>query len=290
MADTVKPMNSRSLILRVAGSNITPAGHAHSDPRHRHSLWSLDFCYGGENTVEVEGRHYLFKCGDILLIAPGQEYRFIYSDKPFSCCSFKFRLPHLSGLLKIQTIYAGDPEGFRKRMAVIAAVKSCMEGFCPPELLARPYAFTIMDSYEGIHILEELLYGVTCHYIRGEARRTSEIASDSLLAKMSEFVYLHGGGPVTVEDLAAHLDYSPGYLRTLVRQHTGNSTKKFIDLERIKIMKEMLLYSDIRIKELADIMQFRDVKYFTRFFRKYTGKTPHAWLRQNYGSASLPDD
>ena len=218
------------------------AGHAHSDPRHRHSLWSLDFCYyGGENTVEVEGRHYLFKCGDILLIAPGQEHRFIYSDKPFSCCSFKFRLPHLSGLMKMQTIYAGDPEGFRKRMAVIAAVKSCMEGFCPPELLARPFAFTIMDSYEGIHILEELLYGVTCHYIRGEARRTSEIASDSLLAKMSEFVYLHGGGPVTVE-------------------------------------------------ELADIMQFRDVKYFTRFFRKYTGKTPHAWLRQNYGSASLQDD
>ena len=99
-----------------------------------------------------------------------------------------------------------------------------------------------------------------------------------MMKKMSQFIYIHSGEPVSVKKLEEHLNYSPGYLRTLVHQQTGGSTKRFIDLERIKIMKDLLRYSDIRIKELADTMKFRDAKYFTRFFRKYTGEAPRDWL------------
>ena len=283
----VKPaFHSRNLVLRLAGRNFQKAGRKWNDQRHRHDLWSLDFCVSGENRFEVESRKYHFKQGDIMLIAPGQNHRFIYDgSRPFLCYSFKFDLPDLPASLKPQTIYAGHPEGLKKRLAVIEAVGACLKGFCPEELLARPFAFTISDSYEGIHILEELLFGVVCHYIFGEAKQTQEITSDSLLTKISEFVYIHGGEPVSVEELAEHLDYSPGYLRTLVHRHTGFSTKKLIDLERIKIMKEMLYYSDIRIKELSSIMRFPDVKYFTRFFRKYTGETPRQWIRSQQRSA-----
>ena len=278
----------RNLILRLAGRNFQKAGLKWSDKRHRHDLWSLEFCVNGENRIEVESRNYHFKQGDIMLIAPGQIHRFIYdgrSSEPFLCYSFKFELPDLPASLKSQTIYAGHPEGLKKRLAIIEAVGACLNGFCPKELLVRSFAFTIFDSYEGIHILEDLLFGVSCHYIFGEAKQTQEITSDSLLTKISEFVYIHGGEPVSVEELAEHLNYSPGYLRTLVHQHTGGSTKKLIDQERIKIMKEMLYYSDIRIKELASVMRFPDVKYFTRFFQKYTGETPRQWLRSQHRSA-----
>lgn len=273
-------LHSRNLILRSAGRNQEKAGREHSDNRHRHRLWSLDFCSDGEIRIEVESRNYGFKRGDIMLIAPGQNHRFIYSGKPFLCYSFKFELPNFPASGKSQTIYAGHPDGLKKRLAVIEAVRACLFGFCPEELLAGPFSFPVSDSYEGIHILEELLYGVACHYLYGKAKQTREITADSLLSKMSEFIYIHGGRPISAEDLAAHLNYSAGYLRTLVRQHTGNSTKRFIDLERIRIIKEMLLYSDIRMKELADMMQFSDVKYFTRFFRKHTGETPKGWLRR----------
>ena len=280
MTETRLSHASEKLILRLAGWNRQPAGINSSDHRHSHDLWSLDLCDSGENRVEVGSHNYRLKRGDILLIAPHQEHRFIYLGRPFSCFSFKFDLPHLSDDLKPQTIYAGHPAGLKKRLAVIDAVKACLVGFCPEELLTRSAAFTVLDSYEGIHILEGLLYSVVCHYFSGEAQRTAEVNSDSLLTRMSEFIYRRGGEPVTVEDLAEHLNYSPGYLRCLVRRHTGDSTKRFIDLERIKIMKNMLLYSDIRTKELAGIMCFSDVKYFTRFFQKYTGETPRAWLRR----------
>ena len=278
MKEVKKNIRSRNLILRMAGQNRKNAGDEHSDLRHSHDLWSLELCVEGENRIEVESRKYIFKQGDIILIAPGQNHRFIYNREPFSCFSFKFELPDFRGTMKPQTVYAGHREGLRKRLAIIEAVRACLVGFCPQEILSTNASFTILDSFDGIHILEELLFGIVCHYIFGEAKQTSEITSDSLQAKMAEFIHLRGGKPVSVEELAEYLDYSSGYLRTLVYQHTGISTKRFIDLERIKIMKEMLRYSDIRIKELASSMEFPDVKYFTRFFRKYTGKTPRAWL------------
>lgn len=279
MTDSANLFHSRNLILRLAGRNIhLPTAHF-SDIRHTHHLWSIDFCDSGENIAEIENRRYAFREGDILLIAPEQEHRFIYTEKAFSCYSFKFELPHFSGFQKMQTIYAGHSEGLKKRLAIISAVKSCLQGFCPPEMLVKRFSFTICETYDGIHILEDLLYGIARHYICGDAKRSQEITSDSLLTKMSEYIYIHGGEPVSVEELAEHLEYSPGHLRTLVYQRTGMTTKRFIDMERIKIIKEMLRYSDARNKELADRMHFPDVKYFTRFFRKYTGQTPRCWLR-----------
>ena len=272
--------HSRNLILRMAGWNRNQAGRPCTDPRHKHDLWSLDLCTEGEIQIEVESRKYPFKRGDIMLIAPGQNHRFMYGTASFSCYSFKFDLISVMEGLEPQTVYAGHLQGLKKRLAITEAVGSCLHGFCPEELLKKPHSFAISESFEGVHILESLLYGIMCHYLSGEAGQSPEISSDSLLSRISAFVCLRGGRPVTVEELAEHLHYSTGHLRFLVRKHTNMSTKQFIDLERIRIMKEMLRCSDIRIKELAGIMQFQDVKYFTRFFRKYTLETPREFLRR----------
>ena len=84
---------------------------------------------------------------------------------------------------------------------------------------------------------------------------------------------------MTVEELAEFLGYSAGYLRILSRQESGKSTKTLIDEARIKVAKKLLLYSDMRINELAAAMGFADWKYFSRFFRKYTGSSPREYIR-----------
>lgn len=272
---------TRHLILKLAGCNSQSPGRKQTIPRHSHDLWSLDFCSSGMSHLEIEHRKYAVKKGDIILIAPGDEHRFIYTDSAFSCYSFKFELPGLSDLPEKISIYAGDAANLKQREGIITAVGSCLAGFCPARLLDMNMEFTVSSRFSGIHILEELLYGVTCHYIYGEDKITPEHKEDQLLRKISEFVHLHSGKPVTVEALAAHLNYAPGYLRTLVRKCANCNTKTFIDMERIKIMKALLLYSDVRISELAQLMEFRDAKYFTRFFRKYTGENPRDWLRKS---------
>ena len=272
--------NVRRLILRQAGVNKQPYGRKRALIRHTHNLWSMDLCVGGSSKIELEKHLYNFKRGDIMLISPGREHRFIYTREPFMCYSFKAEIPALENLPE-NSIYSGEPEGMKARLGMLEAVKHCLEGFCPDELLETNLPFSINSSFMDIHILEELLYGIACHYIFGRNVCTPGGEEDTLLKKISEYVYIHNGKPVTVEELAEYLGYSAGHLRTIVRTHAGMSTKNYIDLERIKIIKNLLLYSDIRVGELAQLMEFRDVKYFTRFFRKYTGDVPRNWAKKN---------
>lgn len=271
---------TRRLILKQAGLNYQYPGRKSTLIRHSHDFWSIDFCCSGTCGIELERRIYDFKRGDIMITAPGQEHRFIYNKESFSCYSFKADIPALADLPQ-NSIYAGDPENMKARLGMLEAVSHCLEAFCPEKLLEMHLPFTVNSSFVDIHILEELLYGIVCHYITGDSSRHREHHADALLKKIAGFIYLRNGKPVTVDEVAEHLGYSSGHLRTLVRKLTGNSTKTFIDLERIKIMKELLLYSDVRIGELAQLMEFRDAKYFTKFFRKYTGELPHTWMKKN---------
>ena len=270
---------ARRLILKQAGFNNQPAGKKRTLTRHTHNLWSLDFCAGGTSKIELEKCFYNFKKGDIMLIAPGKEHRFIYTRDTFSCYSFKMDIPAFENLPE-NSIYAGDPEGLKARLGMLEAVRHCLAGFCPEKLVNMNMPFTINSSFVDIHILEELLYGVASHYIFGGNARLAEQDEDTLIKKISEFIYLRNGKPVSVEEVAEHFGYSAGHLRTIVRKNTGLSTKTFIDMERIKIIKNLLIYSDIRVGELSQLMEFRDTKYFTRFFRKYTGELPRSWSKK----------
>ena len=58
-----------------------------------------------------------------------------------------------------------------------------------------------------------------------------------------------------------------------------DSMKKLIDkcdlyFEGHIISKEMLLQTDMRISEIAELVGYPDQNYFTRMFKKYTGLLP----------------
>ena len=54
----------------------------------------------------------------------------------------------------------------------------------------------------------------------------------------------------------------------------GLHTQHPVAIRKADRARKILAYSDIRVKELANMMGFRDVKYFSRLFRKYAGVSP----------------
>jgi AraC-like DNA-binding protein len=69
-----------------------------------------------------------------------------------------------------------------------------------------------------------------------------------------------------------HIGYS--YFRKMFKQYTGIAPVQYhLDL-KIQRAREMLLYTDLSIKEIAFELGFRSIHYFSRLFRKKTGITP----------------
>lgn len=69
-----------------------------------------------------------------------------------------------------------------------------------------------------------------------------------------------------------HIGYS--YFRKMFKQYTGIAPLQYhLDL-KIRRAKEMLISTDQSIKEIAFELEFHSIHYFSRLFKKKTGRSP----------------
>lgn len=107
------------------------------------------------------------------------------------------------------------------------------------------------------------------------AELSSGDGSESFVVLARNYIDKHYWNPdLCLEDAAAELQISPGYLSRLMKRETGFSFVEY--LNRIRIKKATILMSDPSAKafEVAERVGYRSQHYFSRAFRKVTGTSP----------------
>ncbi|WP_460940148.1 AraC family transcriptional regulator [Spirosoma humi] len=80
---------------------------------------------------------------------------------------------------------------------------------------------------------------------------------------------------------AAHLHMSVSHLTDTVRSVTGFPITYFIQQELMREAQRLLYYSDLSVKEIAEVLGFEDAQYFNRLFHKVVGVAPGAFRKQS---------
>ncbi|HEX3010201.1 MAG TPA: AraC family transcriptional regulator [Bacteroidales bacterium] len=87
-----------------------------------------------------------------------------------------------------------------------------------------------------------------------------------------------------IKDIAEKLAIHPNSLYTLVKHYSGRSPKEFIIHRLILEAKRRFYYGESSsIKELAFELGFNDPEYFSRLFKKVTGKTVGMFFQDSSG-------
>jgi two-component system response regulator YesN len=94
------------------------------------------------------------------------------------------------------------------------------------------------------------------------------------------FIDNKAGRSMTINELAAFFGYSRNSLSNVFHRETGIKLKTFIDQQRVETAKKMLQYSNLKIVEIAKIMEFSDLFSFSRFFFRNSGEYPSKFRRQ----------
>jgi AraC-like DNA-binding protein len=108
-----------------------------------------------------------------------------------------------------------------------------------------------------------------------------EIIADSRLATYIEFklaVETHLTEQHDVHAIAQKLSVTTGKLYQIVKEFSGVPPKEWITNRLIQEAQRKLQYSKISAKELAYELGFNDPGYFSRMFKKNTGKTVSEFL------------
>ncbi len=84
----------------------------------------------------------------------------------------------------------------------------------------------------------------------------------------------------SVEDLAARLNISRGYLYKKLIKITGKTTLEFIRLIRMKRAQQLLAESQLQVAEIAYQLGYNSPKIFTKHFKEEFGITPSEYMRR----------
>ena len=76
------------------------------------------------------------------------------------------------------------------------------------------------------------------------------------------------------EFLSTHLNHDYNYISNLYSEIEGTTIEKYFIAQKIEKVKELLVYDELSLSEIADALNYSSVAYLSNQFKRVTGLTP----------------
>jgi len=139
------------------------------------------------------------------------------------------------------------------------------------ELFHADYSYTdYMDSFKDIDSLRK---GVS-FMLNAIDKIHKNNMPKSDVEKARSFIINNMTNPITVKDVAEHVNLSAEYFTKLFKRETGQNIKEYIALSKVAAAKEMLEHSSLSVGMIALELGYSYFSHFTQVFKKYEHITP----------------
>ncbi len=111
-----------------------------------------------------------------------------------------------------------------------------------------------------------------------EAARSSSVHA---LEKMETYIRLHLSDTLSIEELASVAGLSTTHLSRLFKKKHGMTIVDYITEQRMQLAVQLLADPVMPVSTAALRCGFNNYSYFTKAFKKYTGKTPREFRQED---------
>lgn len=234
---------------------------------HRKPHYFLIFMLEGLTHHGVDLQQFDIKNNELLFILPHQIHRLPATKQGTDYFKLGFDENCLS-LLPKQYPFLINPFNNQKIQFTPSAATRLKSIF---EILRELLSAMDTDPELILAHLNSLLTEINATYFLTDKSPADDKLSKYIRFKL--FVENNLTDHTTVNDIAEKLAVNTNSLYNIVKHYSGLSPKEFITNRLILEAKRRLYYSESSIKELAYDLGFNDPEYFSRLFKKVTGKT-----------------
>lgn len=248
-------------------------------PAHRKPHYFLLFMIEGLAHHGVDLQQFDIKNNELLFILPHQIHQLPTTKQGINYFKLGFDENCLSRLPK-QYPFLINPFNNQKIQFTASAAARLKSIF---EILQE--LLTEMDTDPELILahLNSLLTEINAAYFSNDKKPADDKLSSYIRFKLLVENNLTDHQPV--KDIAEKLALNTNSLYNIVKQYAGLSPKEFITNRLILEAKRRLYYSESSsIKELAYELGFNDPEYFSRLFKKVTGKTITTFMQDLSGN------
>lgn len=134
------------------------------------------------------------------------------------------------------------------------------------------YLLTINNMHDNMGLKHWLISKLTeaCHNVVVK----KEENTNCIIKKAQEYILQHYKKDISLDGISRELDISPYYFSKLFKDVCGINFVEYLTNVRIEKAKDLLNTSEMSMKEICVHIGYNDPNYFSRIFKKSTGRTP----------------
>ena len=246
---------------------------------HRHDFYHLFWIESGNGTFVSDGRSYPLARGSLIFVPPGQVHAWKWNDtlkgyvlcfEPASLFSGNdrpYRLLHdlgqFSATTKDRATFQIAGSTYRLRRVAFKSLADEFHGnaeFRSDMVRSQVTALLIR--------LHRLCLSTPSDEVQGY--------STQLTNRFLSLLEKEEGKLQRTRYYTSALSVSPRVLVDAVLTETGKSPSTWIRDRTLLEARRLLIYTDLTISEIAYRLNFRNVSYFVRFYRRLVGAPPGA--------------
>ncbi|NLY69488.1 MAG: AraC family transcriptional regulator [Clostridiales bacterium] len=227
---------------------------------HAHDSWEVVYYTHGSGTLTVGSEKIPFRPGTIVCQPPGVPHS-ERSAKGY--CNVHFCLKVMGG-----PVNEGAPSVFSDNES--------SDFYKVLMLLYKEFHMAPGNRSRLVDSLLDVLHEYILSWSSGKRKNPYvEQFEDAVISNLANNNF-------RLDDALAAIPLSRDHFRRLFKAETGRTPLEYLTEKRISHAMQLMesgLASSITIKEIATLAGFDDPYYFSRVFRKVTGKSPSAWMR-----------
>jgi len=254
------------------------AGNDMEQALHRHDFFFVLALKKGEGTHDIDFTPYTIGDNTIFVMRPGQVHSLLLkAGSTGFLMQFRqaFYFPHDKASNRLLH-NAGNANQYQLTVARFKKLFDILTYIYDEHNSKQEKYQDVIRANMGILFIELL-----------REQKSKPIANTNLYAqeRLEEFFELLNTHVVSLKQVshyATMMNLSPYQLNAITKAMQGKTCSQLIDEHIILEAKRYLLATPNQVNQVAGILGYEDVSYFTRFFKKHTGHTPEAF-RSNYG-------
>ena len=255
-------------LLNVA--RATYGGDWHSVP-HTHNHVELFFIVGGKGQFLIEDQAYAVNTNDLVIINPNVTH----TEVSLSAQPLEYIVLGIEGI-ELATGANSDGQFCILDHFESAEFSSCLRNILRETELKQPGYEDVCQAYMEILIIR--LMRNTALSVPTEPQT---ITDNRQCAAVRRYIDLHFKEPLTLEQLAEEAHMNKYYLAHAFKREYGVSPISYMISRRVEESKYLLAETDLSMSQIAQLLGFSSLSYFSQVFRRTQSLTPMEYRQSN---------
>lgn len=254
-------------LLNVASAKY--GGDWHSVP-HTHNHMELFYIVGGKGQFLIQDQLYPVNANNLVIINPNV----IHTEVSLNAQPLEYIVLGIDGM-ELQTSSSSNGQFSILDQFESVEVSGCLKNILRETELKSTGYEDVCQAY-----MEILIIRLMRNTSLAIPTQPQTISTNRQCAAVRRYIDLHFKEPLTLEQLADEGHMNKYYLSHAFKREYGVSPINYMISRRIEESKYLLSETDLSMSQIAQLLGFSSLSYFSQVFRKTQGISPMEY-RQN---------